>query len=58
MNTAVTTRRLFATSFAAALVTTLLMPVDGASAQDSPSHKSAPPITLRQVAPDQHFLFD
>src|ERR1700742_4392372 len=47
----------FALSIGAALLATSFMPVS-ADAQESPSHKAAPPITLRQVTPDQYFLFD
>lgn len=57
MAVAVATRRSFALPIASALLVTFFNPV-GAAAQQSPTHKAAPPITLRQVAPDQHFLFD
>ena len=42
----------------AALAALLLLPAGASIAQESPTHKAAPEITLRQVAPDQYFLFD
>ena len=53
----VTARRRFAKSLAVALLA-LLLPASIGSAQESPTHKAAPEITLRQIAPDQYFLFD
>ena len=57
MIAAVTARRRFAKSLAVALLAVLL-PASIGSAQESPTHKAAPEITLRQIAPDQYFLFD
>lgn len=50
-------RIMLAKSIVAGLLAVLLLAA-GAVAQESPTHKAAPEITLRQVAPGLHFLFD
>ena len=58
MIAAVTATMPSAKSIVTALAALLLLPAGASIAQESPTHKAAPEITLRQVAPDQYFLFD